>query len=136
MPFVFGILGIILIISGVRGTVTGSNPNLVGLVTADLTGQPNYTEWMVAIFAIGALGYIPQLKGLSRAMMAAVVVGLLLSNKGFFAQLEKEAVSTDSNVAQPKQGSTSSSLSSLTSGLPSLSDLEDSLTSMFSKPED
>jgi hypothetical protein len=135
MPFVFGILGVLLVVSGVRGTVTGSKPNLVGLIKDDLTGQPNYTEWMVAIFAIGALGYVPQLKTFSRTMMTAVVVGLLLSNRGFFAQLEKEAVSNDTNVANPSTTNSSSPLSSLTQGLPSLTTAENTLHDLFNNEE-
>jgi hypothetical protein len=104
MPFVFAIFGVVLIVSGVRGTVTGSNPNLVDLVKSDLTGQPNYTEWMVAILAVGAVGYIDDLKELSRAFMTLIVIGLLLSNKGFFSELEKQATSSDPAVspAQPQ----------------------------------
>lgn len=90
MPIVFGVVGIVLIITGVRGTVTGSNPNLVGLVQADLSGSPNYIEWMAVIFVLGALGYIPQLRTLSRLLMALVVVDLFFANKGFFAQFTQE----------------------------------------------
>ncbi len=133
MPFVFGIIGIILIVSGVRGTVTGSNPNLVGLVKADLTGQPNYTEWMIAIFAVGALGYVPQFKTFSRAFMTAIVIGLILSNKGFFAQLEKEAVSSDASVANPTN--TTQQSSSLFGNVPSLDEIENELQD-FIHPSD
>lgn len=99
MPIVFGVIGIILIVAGVRDTLTGSNPNLVDLVKADLTGQPNYTEWMVAIFILGAIGYIQELRTLSRLFMAIVVIGLVFSNKGFFAQFA--AQTTNSNTTNP-----------------------------------
>lgn len=106
MPFIFGIVGLILIVSGLRGTITGSNPNLVSLVKSDLTGTPNYTEWMAAIFIIGALGYIQQLEKISRALMTLVVLGLLFSNKGFFASLKTQLTSTDNNVANPTTATT------------------------------
>lgn len=101
MPFVFGIVGLILIVAGLRGTITGSNPNLVSLVKSDLTGTPNYTEWMAAIFIIGALGYIQSIEKISRALMTLVVLGLLFSNKGFFASLKQQLTSTDTTVPTP-----------------------------------
>jgi hypothetical protein len=113
MPFVFGIIGIVLIISGVRGTVVGSNPSLVSLVKSDLTGQPNYTEWMLAIFIIGAIGYIDELKTISRLFMALVVIGLLWSNKGFFSQLTSESSSSDTTIAEPSQQTGSSVVSNM-----------------------
>lgn len=131
MPFVFGILGILFIVSGVRGTVTGSNPNLVGLVKSDLTGQPNYTEWMAAILVLGALGYINQLRSLSRAFMALVIIRLLLDNRGFFAQFEKQITSVNTNVPTVATPSTSSSSTANAFGLPSLSDIEDELSDAF-----
>jgi hypothetical protein len=90
MPIVFGVIGLVLIITGVRGTVTGSNPNLVDLVKADLNGKPNYLEWMAVIFVLGALGYIPQLRTLSRLFMALIVIDLFFANKGFFSQFTQE----------------------------------------------
>ena len=91
MPIVFAVAGLLLIVSGVRGTVTSSDPSkpsLVALVKADFTGQPNYFEWVIAVVLIGAIGYIPKMEPVSRAFMALVIVGMLLSNKGFFAQLK------------------------------------------------
>lgn len=88
MPIVFGFVGILLIVAGVRGTVAGTDPSLVSLVKADFTGQPNYLEWVIAILLIGAVGYIPKLEPISRGFMVLVVVGLFLSNKGFFDQLK------------------------------------------------
>lgn len=139
MPFVFGILGILLIISGVRGTVTGSDPNLVDLVKSDLTGQPNYTEWMAAILVIGALGYIDKVRTLSRAFMALVIIRLLLDNSGFFAKLEQQITSVNNNVPSTKSSSTSSNSGSNPFGLPSLQDLENSLEDAiapFKRPTD
>jgi hypothetical protein len=91
MPIVFAVAGLLLIVSGVRGTVTSSDPSkpsLVALVKSDFTGQPNYFEWVLAIVLIGAIGYIPKMEPVSRAFMALVIVGMLLSNRGFFAQLK------------------------------------------------
>lgn len=82
MPFVFAIAGALLIVSGVRGTTS----QLSKLVVSDFTGQPNYFEWMVAIFLIGAIGYVKQLQTISRMFMVLVLMGLLWQHKGVFAQ--------------------------------------------------
>lgn len=87
MPIVFGLVGILLLVSGVRGTVVGSNPSLVSLVKDDFSGKPSYWEWMLAIFFVGLIGYVKQLAPLSRAFMVLIIVVLLLHEKGFFAKL-------------------------------------------------
>lgn len=52
----------------------------------------NFLTWFAAILIIGALGYVPQFKPIANTMLALVIVVLLISNGGFFAQL-KQAVS-------------------------------------------
>jgi hypothetical protein len=104
MPFVFGIIGLVLIVSGVRGTLTApANPNLIALVRDDVTGNPNYLEWMTAIFIIGAIGYIPQLRTFSRFFMALVVIGLLFANKGFFAAFSAQTGKNATTTPQASQ---------------------------------
>lgn len=78
MPFALAIIGIVLIITGIRGTVTGTNPSLTSLVKSDFTGQGNYIYWLVAILLLGSLGYIESLKTLSRAFMTLVVIVLFI----------------------------------------------------------
>ena len=60
MSFALGILGIIVLVAGVRN----KQDNLFKLVKGDFTGQNNFIFWMISIFAIGAVGYIPKLKPL------------------------------------------------------------------------
>jgi uncharacterized membrane protein HdeD (DUF308 family) len=84
MPFVFGIVGILLVVSGVRGTTS----QLAALVKSDFTGKPNYLEWMVAIFLVGSIGYIKDLAPLSRAFMVALIISMFFANKGVFSMFE------------------------------------------------
>lgn len=128
MPFLFGIIGLVLIVSGVRGTVAGTNPNLVSLVQQDLTGKPNYIEWMFAIGVIGAIGYIDSLKTLSRAFMTLVVVVLIIDNREFFVQLTNsvQQISQNSNPQPDSQLSPPSTLTKM----------EDSLTHAFDSLSD
>ena len=91
MPFAFLIVGVVLVISGVRGT----SQDLLTLVKGDFQGKGSYLNWMVAILLIGSLGYIESFKGFSRAFLALVLVVLVLKegnpkngNGGFFQQFQ------------------------------------------------
>lgn len=90
MPFVFLIAGIVLLSAGVRET---SN-DLLTLLVHDLTGPGNFFYWILAILAIGALGYVQDLRAFSRALMALVLIVLVLrvskqdGSGGLFPQLE------------------------------------------------
>jgi hypothetical protein len=103
MPILFGLFGLILIVTGVRGTVNSGTPSLVSLVKDDFIGTDPFWKWMLAILLIGAIGYIPNLRPISRAFMALVIVVFLLSNNGLFTQLQN-VFSNTSTTATP-QGS-------------------------------
>ena len=96
MPIVFGIIGITLVISGVRGQTA----QLLALVKADFTGSPSYIDWMVGILVVGAIGYIPQLKTISRLFMAIVLIDLLFTNQGFFAQFTRQTEAVPESTTQ------------------------------------
>lgn len=89
MPFAFIIVGVVMVISGVRGT----SQDLLTLVKGDLTGKNSYLYWLIAILLIGSVGYVPSLRSLSRAFLALVLIVLVLKvgnpstgNGGFFQQ--------------------------------------------------
>ena len=95
MPFAFLIAGIVLAVSGVRGT-TG---DLTQLVKGDFQGKNNFAYWLASILVIGAIGYIEEFKPLSRMFLVLVVVVLFLSNRGFFAAFMQQAfTSTSANT--------------------------------------
>ena len=91
MAFVFIIVGVVLVIAGVRGT----QGQLWAQLQKDFSpaeqqaGQHSFLPWFFAILVIGAIGYIEDLKPFSRAFLALVIIVLFLSNNGFFAQLQK-----------------------------------------------
>jgi uncharacterized membrane protein HdeD (DUF308 family) len=90
MPFAFIIIGIVLLVSGVRQT----SSNLLTLVSGDLTGENNFIYWILSILLIGAVGYIPDLKTLSRAFLVLVLLVLVIREDdkqggGFFAEFQK-----------------------------------------------
>lgn len=90
MPFALIFAGALLIASGING----KSGQLFTLVKGDIEG--GYIYWMFSILVIGALGYSEDLKPLSRAFMALVLVVLVLkagnplknSGGGLFAQLQ------------------------------------------------
>lgn len=76
MPYAFIIVGLAMLVSGARGT----SSDLLTLIKSDLTGTNNFFYWIVAILAIGAVGYIDTLKGVSRAFLVLVLVVLVLAD--------------------------------------------------------
>jgi hypothetical protein len=91
MPFILITVGILMMVVAIRNSQSALGAQIV----KDFTGQSNFFYWIVAIFILGAIGYIDELKGPSRAMLALVIVALILSNRGFF----------NSFVSQLKTGS-------------------------------
>lgn len=124
MPFLFLVLGSVMVVSAVRGT----NQQLVGLLKADFTGKGNFIYWLVSILAIGAVGYIPDLKPVSRAFLVLVVIVLLLKNGGVFTQFLSAINGTQTAKAMQASSPTSTGQSaapqpSASSNLPQLGDL-------------
>lgn len=84
MPILFLGSGLVLVITGLKGNPVA----LWNMVEGDFVGKNNFIYWMVAILALGSLGYVDSLKNLSRLFIALVVIVLLVHNQGFFAQLQ------------------------------------------------
>ena len=94
MPLTFIVIGAVLLISAANNQAT----QLFALVKGDFSNtsaatnvsgtSTSFLPWVVSIFAIGALGYIPSLKTLSRSLLVLVIVVLFLSKNGFFAKLQ------------------------------------------------
>ncbi len=100
MPFLFLIAGVVMTVSAVRGT----NQDLLTLLKGDFTGKGNFLYWTLSILLIGAVGYIPDLKPVSRAFLVLVVIVLFLQNRGVFTQFTSAINSTQSQpLAQPLQ---------------------------------
>ena len=85
MPFALVFVGLLLIVVGAKGTQNAFGAEL----KEDFTGQGNFVWWIAAIGSVGALGYIPKLKGFSVAFLSLILIAMLLSNQGFFQNLTK-----------------------------------------------
>ncbi len=76
MPFAFLIVGTVFVIAGVRGT----SQDLLTLLKGDITGTHNFVYWFVSILILGSLGYVQDLRPLSRSFLVLVLVVLVLAN--------------------------------------------------------
>lgn len=101
MPFLIVIVGLILIVSAIRGT-TG---DLATDLATDVSG--GFLKWLAAVIAIGALGYVPGLKEPSRYLLALVALVILLTTgKGFLSQFVQQIENPPkAKSAQPAGGS-------------------------------
>ncbi len=83
MPLVAIIAGLVMIDLAFRGT----EHEFAAQAAQDFGTGSQFWAWFAAISLLGALGYVPQLRTLSNAAMALVIVVLTLRNGGIFAQL-------------------------------------------------
>lgn len=90
MPFALLFVGILLVVSGVRG----KQDDLFALLKSDFTGDGTFSHsfvaWLVAIGVIGGLGYFKPIRPIANAFLALVIIVLFLSNKGFFTQFSQQ----------------------------------------------
>lgn len=91
------VIGIVFVVAAVRGTTSGEN-GLFTLLQGDFTGSNNFLYWLLALGLIGAIGYIPKLKSFSTAFLVLVIAAILLSHKGFFADLQSAIKSSSTAI--------------------------------------
>lgn len=111
MPFALIIIGVVLLAASVQNTQS----QLFTLVKNDFTGSNNYLYWMVSILIIGAVGYIPTLKPISRMFLVLLIVVLFLSNGGIFQKFNQQLFGSSSGIGSGNgvlSGSLSNDISS------------------------
>lgn len=87
MPFVFIVVGIGLVVVAVRGT----QATAFSLLQSEFSGPNSFIKWALAIFILGAIGYIPTVRPVTRALLALVLLVIFLKNgKGLFAQFNAQ----------------------------------------------
>lgn len=97
MILVLLFIGAILVVAAIRNSQGA-------LFTALSTDVPGFVTWAAAIFAVGAVGFVPGLRPVSRGLLALILTVIILKNyqqilDGFNQAWENP----------PKAGSTSSS---------------------------
>ncbi len=127
MPFALLIIGLAVIVAGARG----KSSDLITLVEEDFLSSQGYIPWAISILAIGAVGYIPRAKPISDAFLVLIVVVLILSNKGFFSNLQSAVVGIGGQTlaGASQSGATASTPSSASA---SASGLSSSVTGLIS----
>lgn len=80
MPFALVFIGLIMIVTGAKGTHKALGQQL----TADFTGPGNFFYWITAVGVLGAIGSIPGFKPFSRMFMTLVIVAMVIANGGVF----------------------------------------------------
>lgn len=73
MAFLALLFAIVLIVAAIRNT----HGALFAALQQDV---PGYVVWASAIIALGAIGFIPNLKPISRALLALVFMVIILKN--------------------------------------------------------
>lgn len=73
MTLVVLAIGIVILVASLRGTHAS-------LFEAIGTDVPGFVVWAAAIVSLGAIGFIPGLKPVSRGLLALVVVVLIFQN--------------------------------------------------------
>ena len=113
MPLAFLIIGVVLVVVAIRDTYAILGQLLADDFTGSGAGQGHsFLIWLAAIAAVGALGYIPDMKLPARLLLALVILALLISNKGVFAQAQQALGQTipGVSVTQAQATPTESSL--------------------------
>lgn len=98
MPFALVFIGLILIVTGVRGTYA----QLGKMVAVDMTGAnggSGFLLWGAAIGGVGAIGAVPQFRTFSHAAMALILISIVLSksNATFFTNAINQLKGTKSS---------------------------------------
>lgn len=123
MPFALLLIGVWLLIAGVRNTAGPSSQpgTLFALLHGDFTGPDNFVYWFIAIILIGSIGYIPKLKSLSTAFLVLVLVVLFLKKGnangfggGFFNQFVSGLGITQTSVGPTNAQNIASDQAALT----------------------
>lgn len=123
MPFVLLIVGVVLVVAGVRNTQS----LLLSLLKQDFTGQGSFIPWFVAILAIGAVGYVKPLKPIVTAFLVLLIIVLFLSNGGFFQKfISATGIGSTGGISTPSLSIGSSNSSNTLQSLSPLQSLQGS----------
>ena len=99
MILAFLFIGILMIVSGLKGT----QHELGDQLGHDITGAGGFIYWFGAILSIGALGLIPGLRRPSHWLLALILVVIVLHNGGFVSNLVNAIQGTADAGPAPSQ---------------------------------
>lgn len=93
------LIGLMLISVGVQGTQTTLGP----LLKSDFSGAGSFWYFIMGIIIVGAIGYYQPMQGVSRLIILLLVLVLLLTNGGFWSQLQAAINAPAAAPAAPRQ---------------------------------
>lgn len=99
------LIGAILVVAAIRGT-QGT------LFSALATDVPGYVVWAAAIIALGAIGFVPELKPISRGLLILVIIVIVMRNYQTIIAGFQSAISGASQTAPGASGAASASSAS------------------------
>ena len=128
MGFILALIGLLMVDTGYQGTYRQFGT----LVAGEFTAKPSFLYFVAGIGAVGAIGYIDALRTFSRLFLALILIGIVVSNKGFFANFQK-ALATGP-VAPQATGQAQSGLSSASSTAAINSAISSNTSSLSGQP--
>lgn len=78
MAFILLIVGIFLVVTAVRDTYTQLFQVVAGDFSLNQAGG-GFVYWVVALFLVGAVGYVKALKPISDGLLLLIIIALLLT---------------------------------------------------------
>ncbi len=75
MPFMLIVVGLVLVITSIQNTYAA----LGAQITKDFSGSQGFLVWILALIAVGALGYVPGWEKFSRWFLALILIAIILA---------------------------------------------------------
>jgi hypothetical protein len=113
MPFVFIIVGLVFLVTAIRGTQS----DMLGLVKSEFVGKNSFIPWASAILILGALGYVKTIRPVTDGMIMLVVLAMVLANKGGFASALNNQIRNPIAPATPSAGGFTPAGAAMASGV-------------------
>jgi hypothetical protein len=113
MPFILIVVGLIAFVIGVRGTHKEASQ----LLRDSFSGERNFITWIFAIGTLGVVGYVPVLRPVTRGFIALILIVMLLSNDGFFGQLQRQLLNRPRSMGAAGGGGVSPATTPAAGGL-------------------
>lgn len=88
MPFVFILIGLVFLVTAVRGTQSA----MFTLLKSEFVGTNSFVPWVSAILILGAVGYAKPIRPVADAMIGLVILAMVLANKGGFFTAFNQAI--------------------------------------------
>ena len=88
-PLIF--IGLIMIVVGARDKTQEFEELLASDLLGDGRGAP-FLAWIIAVLFLAALGSFKPLRGVTDGFLFLIAAVILLSNRGFFAEFQRQAL--------------------------------------------